>query len=72
MIGLPFENSFPWPPSERETHEERKRKVGQWKKVARRLIVKKQRKSKAVYDCHRKSNPIYDSGDLVLVSPPKK
>ena len=68
MIGLPLDNSFLWPPSERETHEERKRKVGEWRKVARRLIVKKQRKSKAVYDLHRKSNPINDPGDLVPVS----
>ena len=62
------ENCFPWPPSKKETHEERKKKVNHWRKVARRLIIKKQRKSKAVYDRHRKSNSIYEPGDLVLIS----
>lgn len=55
---LPHEASFPWPPTDTETHEERHKKVHKWRKIARRLIFKKQRKSKANYDLHRKPGPL--------------
>lgn len=67
-VFLPHEASFPWPPTDTETHEERHKKVHKWRKIARRLILKKQRKSKANYDLHRKPSPLYKPGDLVLVS----
>lgn len=67
-VFLPHEASFPWPPTEKETADDRKKKVERWRKVARRLIFKRQRKSKATYDLHRRPSPLYEPGDLVLVA----
>lgn len=39
-----------------------------WRKIARRLVFKRQKKSKSAYDLHLKPNPQYELGDLVLVA----
>jgi hypothetical protein len=67
-VFLPHEASFPWPPTDKETADERKKKVESWRKVARRLIFRRQQKSKLIYDRHRKPSPLYEPGDLVLVA----
>lgn len=56
-----------WPPTQKETVDERKKKVESLRKVTRSLIFRRLQKTGVTYDHHRKPNPLYEPGDLVLV-----
>jgi hypothetical protein len=64
---MSMESAFPWPPSTPLTHEERVEMVSRWRKMARRLIIIRQKKSKINYDGFRKTDPIFQIGELVLI-----
>ena len=65
---LSMESAFPWPPTTPRTHEERVEVVSRWRKMARRLIIIRQKKSKLNYDRYRKADPTFKNGELVLIS----
>ena len=65
---LSHELAFPWPTAEIETNAERYKKVLKWRRVARALIIRRQKKSKTNYDRYRKPDPVYRPGELVLVA----
>ena len=60
--------AFPWPPSDEESYEDRRVKIVRWRKTARDLVIKSQRRSKDYCDKYRKADPIFQPGDLVLVA----
>ena len=43
-------------------------KIASWRRIARRLIVKRQKKTKAYEDLSRRENRTYQPGDLVIVA----
>lgn len=65
---LPHESAFPWPPTEIETNEDRIKKVAHWRRIARQLTIKQQKKSEATYNKYRSPDPIFSPGELVLVA----
>ncbi|KZS03988.1 Uncharacterized protein APZ42_033158 [Daphnia magna] len=69
---MSLESAFPWPPSTPLTHEERVEVVSRWRKIARRLIIIRQKKSKLNYDRFRKADPIFQIGELVLIARRRK
>ena len=66
--ALSQDRAFPWPPADTEAYEDRLAKVVRWRKTARALVLKSQRRSKSNYDKYRKPDPIFHPGDLVLVA----
>ncbi len=66
------ESAFPWPPSTPLTHEERVEVVSRWRKIARRLIIIRQKKSKLNYDRFRKADPTFQIVELVLIAQRRK
>ena len=65
---MSMESAFPWPPSTPLTHEERVEMVSRWRKMARRLIIIRQKKSKLNYDHFRKTDLNFQIGELVLIA----
>ena len=65
---LPHEAAFPWPPAEREEDGVRICRVKMWRKVARILTVRRQKVSKRSYDRNRRPDPVFQPGELVMVS----
>lgn len=61
------ELAFPWPDDELESKEDFFNKVWKWCRVARRLILSQQAKSKRAVDAYRKPAPVFHRGDLVVV-----
>ena len=61
------ELAFPWPEEEPEKKEDFLNKVWKWRRVARRLILSQQAKSKRAVDAYRKPAPVFHRGDLVVV-----
>lgn len=65
---MPINSTFLWPPTTPQSHDERMHTVSRWRKVARRLIIIRHRKSKKYSDRFRKPDPTFLPGELVLIA----
>ena len=63
----PIELAFPWPPDQPERKEVFFKKVWRWRKTARNLIIRQQKKSKSYVDLYRSPDPTFQRGELVVI-----
>ena len=66
--SLKHELAFPWPSHPHERVLDRIKKVAAWRRDARLLTIRRQRKSEATINRRRKPDPIFRLGELVLVA----
>ena len=65
---IPLDFKFPTTFGDEGSPGEYLDKIANWRKTARRLIMKRQKKMKAYEDQSRKENRTYKAGDLVIVA----